>query len=177
MSKAQNKVPAPITTFRLRLRPFELADAPFIYTLLNTKAWLNYIGDRHIQNLSAAELYLKGRILRSYEDHGYGLFLVSHKNSGEALGMCGLVKREGLPYPDLGFAFLPEHNGQGFALESAKAVLDYVKTELPIDKLLAITVAENLSSIKLLEKLGMQQKGKISLPDDTENLLLFELEL
>lgn len=177
MIKKNDKVPASIETSRLRLRPFKISDAPFILTLLNTEAWLNYIGDRNIRNQEAAELYLRGRILRSYEDNGYGLLMVCEKESGEALGMCGLVKREGLLFPDLGFAFLPEHGRKGYALESAEAVLDYVRKELTLEKLQAITVAENQSSIRLLEKLGMQNKGKVTLPDDKDVLLLYELEL
>lgn len=177
MIKKKHKVPTALDTSRLHLRPFVISDASFILKLLNTETWINYIGDRNIRSQEAAELYLRGRILRSYEDYGFGLLLVCRKESGEALGMCGLVKREGLLHPDLGIAFLPEHFNKGYAFESAAAILSFVKEELLLEKLQAITVEENLSSIKLLEKLGMQNKGRVTLPGDQESLLLYELEL
>lgn len=166
-----------LRTPRLLIRPFNSSDAPFILELLNSEGWLRYIGDRNIRDLESAELYLRTRIIRAYEDLGFGMLLVSSLHRKEALGMCGLVKREGLDFPDLGFAFLPEHSGKGYALESAKAVLDFAKAKLPDQKLLAITLAENQGSIRLLEKLGMVYKGRVNLPDDPETLLLYELNL
>lgn len=177
MPEEKPQLPPEFRTPRLRLRPFENGDAPFILNLLNSAGWLRYIGDRNIRNLEDAELYLRAKILRSYEDLGYGLLLVSSLQSGEALGMCGLVKREGLDFPDLGFAFLPEHTGKGYALESARAVLDGAKENLSYEKLQAITLAGNLASIRLLNKLGMYYKGQVNLPDDPETLLLYELNL
>ncbi len=99
------------------------------------------------------------------------------RETGEKTGMCGLVKRVGLEYIDLGFALLPQYENKGYAFESSLGVVQYAKNILNIDKLAAITLPSNLPSIKLLEKLGMKFEKRINIPGDPEELLLYKMEL
>jgi len=165
-----------IETERLQLRPFVLNDATFVIQLLNSDGWLKYIGDRNVHNTTQAEQYLQNGLMLSYEVNGYGLWLVQKKDSKLPLGMCGILKRETLHLPDIGFAFLPEFTGLGYALEAAKASLHYAMETLGLKEIAAITLAGNEKSVKLLTKLGMQNKGPFYLPDSTEELQLFNIK-
>ncbi len=162
-----------ITTERLLLRQIDNADAPFILTLLNTPGWLQYIGDRHVKSLEAAGQYITNGPQKSYGEHGFGLLLVLEQELGLPVGMCGLLKRDSLSFPDLGFAFLPEYTGKGYAREAAAAVLKYADEILLLNTIAAITVPYNEASIRLLGKLDFVFKERTRSENGTEELLLF----
>ena len=162
-----------IRTPRLTLRRFTLDDAPFILELVNDPDWIRHIGDRKVRSLEDARGYVRRAALTPYERHGFGLYRVERNDSGRAVGMCGLVKREGLDDVDIGFAFLPAGRGQGFAAEAAEAVLAHAKA-LGIERVVAVVAPANAASIRLLEKIGMRSKGPVRLPQGDEEILLFE---
>ncbi len=114
--------------------------------------------------------------MKSYQQNGFGLFLVKLKENNEPVGICGLIKRDGLEQVDIGFAFLPQHMGKGYGYESASAVMAYAGNVLKLATVVAITVKENEDSIKLLKKIGMTFKKTLTLPGDNEELMLFEIE-
>lgn len=161
-----------LETERLTIREFIPSDSGFILQLLNSPGWLRYIGDRNVRSEADAKNYLENGPMKSYRDNGYGLWLVALKESGKPIGMCGLIKRDYLEHRDIGFAFLPEYTGKGYAEESAQAVIDYARNTLLLPVVAAITVPGNASSIKLLEKLGLRQQRMIEL--NSEQLLLFQ---
>jgi len=162
-----------LETDRLRLREFTLNDAEFIVELLNSPGWLQFIGDRNIRTEEQAKNYLENGPIKSYKENGYGLSLVEKKEDNLAIGMCGIIKREFLDYPDIGFAFLPGFNGKGYAFEITSATMDYAKQQLNLAKILAITVSDNSKSIRLLEKIGLKFIKTINLPTSKEELLLY----
>lgn len=162
-----------LTTERLRIRPFSLGDDSFILKLLNTPGWLANIGDRKVYTADDAQKYLLKGPLKSYHDFGFGLNCVELLTTREPIGMCGLIRREGLDKVDLGFAFLPEYHGQGFAFEAADEVLRYAFHSLKLSQVVAITLPSNLPCISVLKKLGMEQNGQVQLPAGKEKLDLF----
>ena len=162
-----------LQTERLALRRLSPDDAEFILDLLNQPSFLRYIGDKGVRNTEEAINYIQTGPVASYEQHGFGLYLVQLKETGAAIGMCGLLKRDTLPDVDIGFAFLPEYWSRGYALESAEAVMKYGKEQFGLQRIVAITSLENESSIKLLEKLGMKFEGLIKLGDDEREVRLF----
>ena len=164
-----------LETERLVLRRLTLEDAEFILRLVNEPAWLRYIGDKHVRNLEDARNYLRTGPLDMYQRYGYGMFLVELKDSGVAVGSCGLLKRDTLPDPDIGYAFLPEHWGKGYALEAASAVLKYGHREHRLPRILAITSPDNERSIKVLHSCGMHFKRMIEMAEQDE-VKLFALE-
>lgn len=145
-----------LETERLILREFTFDDAPFILTLLNDPSFLRFIGDKKVRTLEAARQYLTAGPMASYAQHGFGLNLVELKDSHTPIGMCGLLKREDLPDPDIGFAFLQDFRSKGLAFEAAAAVLNDARERLGLKRFLAIVMPDNEASIKLLEKLGMR---------------------
>jgi RimJ/RimL family protein N-acetyltransferase len=162
-----------LETSRLTLCRLALNDCPFIIDLLNTPGWLQFIGDRNVHNEEQAQVYLTKGPIKSYKEFGFGLMKVSLTETNQSIGMCGLLKREALPYPDLGFAFLPQFNGQGFALEAAKTIVQHAREELSIQTILAITLPINTRSIQLLEKLKFQYERDFSLPGNAEKLCVY----
>jgi RimJ/RimL family protein N-acetyltransferase len=90
--------------------------------------------------------------------------------------MCGLLKRDELPDPDIGFALLPDFWNKGFAFEAAEAVLKDARERLEIQRVLAITSLENDASINLLQRLGFRFERVVQLSPDGEQLRLFKFE-
>jgi RimJ/RimL family protein N-acetyltransferase len=154
-----------LDTPRLRLRPFTPDDASFALRLLNEPSFLQHIGDKGVRTAADAVAYLEKGPMASYARHGHGLMAVALKATGEPIGMCGLLKRDNLDHPDLGYAFLPEAWGQGYGLEAARAALEAAKRGC----VLAIVSQGNAPSIKLLLKLGFTfQRLEAMYPDEPE---------
>jgi [ribosomal protein S5]-alanine N-acetyltransferase len=154
-------------TARLRVRWFDANDAQFIFELLNDPAWIEYIGDKGVHTRDDARRYIDKGPLAMYERHGFGLYAVESKETGEPIGMCGLIRRDGLEDVDLGFAFLPQFRGAGYAFESASAVMAYGKATLGLRRIVAIVSQGNHASSRLLGKLGFRLERMVALrPDD-----------
>lgn len=142
------------TNQRINLRPFCDQDASFILQLLNTDSWLHFIGDRNVHSEEQAIMYLQNGPYLSYKLNGYGLQAITLIQDGSCIGMAGLLKRNELLYPDIGFALLPAFEGKGFAEEAARIIIQQAKELYALHRLMAITLPENTRSIRLLEKLG-----------------------
>jgi RimJ/RimL family protein N-acetyltransferase len=162
-----------LETNRLLLRPITVDDAPFILTLLNEPSFLQYIGDKQVRNLEEARQYILNGPVASYERHGFGLCLMELRDSRAPVGMCGLLKREELPQPDIGFALLPDFWSKGLAFEAATAVLNDGRERLKFLRVLAITSLDNEKSINLLERLGFKFDRVIRLSAEREQVKLF----
>jgi ribosomal-protein-alanine N-acetyltransferase len=154
-----------LETDRLALRRLTLADAEFIFGLVNQPSWLRFIGDKNVRNLDDARNYLRTGPLDMYQRFGFGMFMVERKEDGAAIGTCGLLKRDTLPEPDIGYAYLPEFWGQGYAIEAAAAVLDYGHYAHELTRILAIVSPGNERSIRVLEKCGMQFERMLPLAE------------
>jgi len=166
-----------LETPRLRLREFSIADAPFILRQLNEPSFIENIADRGVRDLQQATVYLENGPISSYRAHGFGLWAVVEKHRCEIIGMCGLVKRPHLEHPDLGYAFLPEHFGQGYAFEAAHACLYVAKQQFRLETLLAIVNIENAASRKLLEKLGFHYERMMAMHENEPELCVYQCEL
>jgi RimJ/RimL family protein N-acetyltransferase len=163
-------------TTRLRIRELTIDDAPFILRLLNTPDWLRFIGDRDVHNREQAIRYLENGPFTSYREHGFGLWCVEHLVENLPVGICGLLKRDYLDTPDIGYAFLPEWYYRGFAMESASAVLAMARANWGIEKLAAIVDPENERSIALLNKLGFRFQKELTVQPNNHPTWLFHYE-
>lgn len=161
-------------TERLILKPADLEDADFFLELYNLPSFIKHIGDRNLRTKEHAEKYISNRFLPQIEKLGFGNYVVIHKELNEKIGAVGVFVREGIDVPDIGFSFFPDFEGKGFAYESAVNLMEIVKTEFGVEKLSAMTSDENLSSQKLIERLGLQFKKYVIFPDDNEELRYYE---
>jgi len=162
---------------RLRFRLPSTNDAVFYQKLMSEPDYKRFIHDYGIESPEEAATYIKSKSLARFAAQGVGLWLVELKESGQPVGVCGLVVRKELKFPDLGFAFLSDHRGQGFGREAGQAVLDFACNELKLRTLCAITHPENARSANLLTKLGFEASGQRHLEEigSTANYYVWKL--
>lgn len=168
---------AVLETERLLLSRLSYDDCEFIFELVNEPSFKRYIGDKKVITLGDARSYLRKGPISSYKQFGYGLFLVSPKGADSPVGICGLVKREEFDDPDIGFAFLERYRQQGYALESAQAVLENARTELSLTRIIAMADADNEPSVRLLKRLGLAFDGMVRMREDDHDIGLFAIDL
>lgn len=166
-----------LTTDRLRLRLVTEDDAPFYLALANDPAFIEHIGDRQLRTVEAALRGLREGPIAMQARHGHSLYLVERLEDGAPLGLSGLIKRDTLEYVDIGYAFMPEHRGRGYAFEAGQAVVRHAAA-LGIRRLAAITSPTNAASIALLQRLGLRFERHASLAPDQPpvNIYLAELD-
>lgn len=160
----------PIITDRLILNPFAESDAPFLNQLMNSPGYLQYIGDRGVRSDDEAAEYIKNKLMPSYDQYGFGFYIVRLRHMDFPIGLCGIVKRDNLEDIDLGFGFLDEYAGQGYAYEAGTAVMEYAAEYHGLDRLIAVTTEDNNRSRKLLEKLGFTLEEQVKWNDDEDVL-------
>jgi RimJ/RimL family protein N-acetyltransferase len=166
-----------LETRRLTLRRFVFDDAPFALRLLNEPSFLENIGDKGVRSLEDAQRYLREGPMAMYASFGFGLWHVARKSDGVAVGMCGLLRRDILPDVDIGYAYLPEVWGQGYAFEAAAATVRHAADKFGLRRLIGVVSAGNPGSIRVLEKLGMRfERMHLMYPDQPE-VLLYAREL
>ena len=154
-----------LETDRLVLRNLTAADDAFILELLNDPGFIKNIGDREVRTLEDARRYVADGPAKSYVKFGFGLWWVGLKADGTPIGICGLIKRDSLEHPDVGYALLERYSGQGYASESGQAVIEYGRRVLGMGRIVAITTPDNDGSIRVLEKLGLRFDSMITLTD------------
>lgn len=172
-----------LETRRLALRRLDLHDAPFILALLNQERFIRFIGDKGVRDIADARDYLLQGPIDSYRRFGFGLYLAALRcgapsaagagPGGEPIGICGLVKRDGLADVDVGFAFMPAHESQGYATESAAAVLEYGRRSLGLSRIVAIVAPDNRACIAVLTKIGLRFERMIELARDRAEVCLY----
>lgn len=166
-----------LETERLLLSRLSYDDCAFIFELVNEASFKRYVGDKNVHSLDDARQYLRSGPIGSYERFGYGLFLVSPKNADTPAGICGLVKRAEFDDPDIGFAFLKRFRNRGYALESARAVLEFGFAELSLRRIIAMADPDNERSIRILKMLGLDFESMVRMPEDDHDIKLFALEV
>lgn len=166
-----------LETERLLLRPLTNDDAEFILELLNDPSFIRNIGDRKVRSVDGAKAYITNGAVASYAKNGFGLYLVTLKETGESMGICGLIKRETLDDVDIGYAFLPRFWSKGYAVESALVMKQFAREKVGLKRMVAITDPQNAGSIRVLEKIGMKFEKMVRLANDDIELKLFAVDL
>jgi len=161
-----------LETDRLIPRHLSTDDVEFILELLNDPSFIRFIGDKGVRTVDDACNYILNGPVASYKQFGFGLYATELKETNTPIGICGILKRDTLPHPDIGFAFLPQYWNQGYAFESADAVMKHAR-ELGVDRVLAITTPDNEASAKLLGKIGLRFESMIKLSEDAPEVKLF----
>jgi RimJ/RimL family protein N-acetyltransferase len=162
-----------VETPRLRIRELTVDDAGFILGLVNEPSFLANIGDKGVRNLEDARKFILEGPWASHRDRGYGQFLVQLKEDGVPIGVCGILYRDTLELSDIGGAFLPKYWRRGFAYEAARAVMDYGRSTLGLEKIVGLTSKDNVASIKLMEKLDMKFERIIMMSENDPGTALY----
>jgi len=124
-----------------------------------------------VRTLDDARRYIEQGPMRSQARFGFGLLCVELKETGERIGLCGLLKRNWLADPDIGFAFLPRFWSRGYAFESASAVIAWGRAERNVTRVVAIAAPANRGSARVLEKLGLRFERVVHSPEGQESRL------
>ena len=151
-------------TERLLLRRMTLADASFMLETLNEPSFIANVADRGVRTLEDAADYIRTKIMPSYEQFGFGFYIIELKESGTPIGVCGLVKRETMEDVDIGYSLLDRFAGNGYAYEAAAGVMEYGRTTIGLKRIVGMTAPDNCRSIRLLEKLGLRYERMVQLP-------------
>ncbi len=139
-----------LETERLNIRPLILQDAAFMLELLNSKGWIQFIGDRNVRNIEAASNYIQKII--SNNKFFYNVFKI--KDTNTPIGVVTFLYRENYDCPDIGFAMLPQYEKNGYAYEAVKNYLEELNRN-KVGQIIAIVKPDNANSIHLLNKLGL----------------------
>ena len=166
-----------LETERLILRHLTTDDAEFILELLNDPSFIRNIGDRNVRSIEDACSYILNGPVASYAKNGFGLYLVLLKETKEPMGMCGLIKRDGLEDVDIGYALLPRYWSKGYAVEAAQATKEYAREAIGLKRIVAIVDPVNAGSIRVLENIGLHYETMVRLSADDIDLKLFGAEL
>lgn len=160
-------------TDRLWIQEAEVADTKFILDLLNSPSWIAHIGDRGVKTEKQAQGYIKNSLTASYKKHGFGLFKMILKTEDTPIGLCGFLQRDYLNHPDIGFAILPEFEGNGYTYEACMALMEHARHKLGLERINGITTPSNIKSCNLLKKIGLKPNGTVSPPGKEIEYLLF----
>lgn len=153
-----------------------LEDADLILELYNMPNFIKFIGDRNIRNLKDAENYIQSKFLPQFEKLGFGNYLIVLKEGNQKIGGVGIFEREGLDIVDIGFSVLEKFEGKGYMFEAAQKVKSIGMNDFGLKKVSAITTKDNISSQKLIERLGLRFQKYVTLPNEVEELMYYETE-
>ncbi|WP_445430497.1 GNAT family N-acetyltransferase [Chryseobacterium indoltheticum] len=143
-----------LKTNRLLLREFNISDAESFYELNLNPNVIKYTGNSAFIDINKAKSFLEN--YSDYQKNGFGRWAVINKSTEEFLGWCGLKYDEDLNETDIGFRFFEHFWNKGFATESAKACIGYGFEKLNLKTIIGRAMKENIASIKVLEKIGLQ---------------------
>lgn len=163
-----------LETDRLKLKPADKKDAEFFLKLYNEPLFIKFIGDRNLKTIADAENYIKEKFLPQFEKLGFGNYVITRKSDGERIGAVGVFVRDGFEIPDIGFSFLEIYHNQGYGFEAANLLKNYVSDKFNLKKISAITTEDNISSQKLIEKLGLKYLKMVEFPGDEVLLRYYE---
>ena len=166
-----------IETKRLTLRPIDPErDSGFVLRMLNEPDFIANVADRGVRTEDAAKDYIREKLLPGHERYGVGYCVVELKQSGEAVGSCGLMKRDTLDDFDIGYSTFIRYAGNGYAFEAASAMMEYARVELGLKRIVGFTSPTNAKSAHLLEKLGLRFERMVKVPGFEIEARLFAWE-
>lgn len=169
-------MPVLIETERLRLRELQpQQDAACMLALLNDPAFSARLSNRDVLTLEQAVAYLHRWDGTQYARTGFGHYAVELREQGEFLGTAGLIQRADLALPDIGYGFFGRHHRRGYALEAARAVMAHAREVLGLPGLCGIVAPDNLASLRLMEKLGLQRHGYYTMASGSNPHVYFEI--
>ncbi len=162
-----------LLTERLELRHFSLDDVEAYRPLVSDPTVLRYTGEAPLATTAEVRNLLVTRPLRDYAVFGYGRLACIERTTGQLVGFCGLKYLEDMRETDIGYRFIPQCWGKGYATESAQAVMRHGRETLGLNRIIGLVEQENVGSVRVLEKLGLTLESKVTLTDHPAELLLY----
>ena len=160
-----------IETTRLYLREMIVSDASDLYALNLDPDVIRYTGDRAFDSIQDAYHFLEK--YDHYENYGFGRWAVIRKQDDAFLGWCGIKYSSSIDEYDIGYRLMQRYWGNGYATEAAKACIDWAFEELHLRTILGRSMGENVASLRVLEKLGLQYIKTIQ--ENKEDLRIYKI--
>lgn len=166
-----------LRTQRLLLRPLTLDDAPAYWPLVSDADILRHVGEPVRTSLDEVRALLRDKPLADYRRHGHGRLGVIERDSGRLVGWCGLKVVPDLGGEiDIGYRFLPDCWGRGYATEAGHAVIGHGFAHLRLTRIVGMVVPANLGSARVLSKLGLVFERQVVMPGHAEPVLLYAIQ-
>lgn len=151
-----------LDTARLHLRLYQESDLDVFADMHGDAVTMQYIGEGKTMTRAETWRFIAGS-LGHWALRGYGMFAVTHRETGEVLGRCGFYHPDGWPGFEIGWLFHRRHWGRGYATEAAQAALKFAFDELGQPHVISLIRRDNLASVRVAEKIGERYEGEISL--------------
>lgn len=151
-----------IETARLKLRLYRENDLDAFADMHGDAETMRYIGEGKTLDRKECWRFIAAS-LGHWALRGYGMFAVTHKETGEVLGRAGFYHPQGWPGFEIGWLFHRRHWGRGYATEAAAAALDYAFTTLKQPHVISLIRRDNMASIRVAEKIGETYESEIEL--------------
>jgi RimJ/RimL family protein N-acetyltransferase len=160
--------PVELETKRLLMRRFALDDAAAYLPLVSLPDVIRFTGDRALRSVDEAVELLETRALRDYDLYGYGRMACIEKTTGRLIGFSGLKYLDDMDETDVGYRFLPDAWGKGYATESSSAIMNAQPKQLGLTRIIGLVEPENLGSVSVLKKLGLTYERRFAVEDHGE---------
>lgn len=153
-------VALPLETPRLLIRSFTLQDAAALHErVFGDPEAMKFIPRGASPSVERTRGSVE-RFIRHEREHGFGLWAVELKETGELIGDCGLFLVQGTgPEVEVAYHFGRPWWGQGIATEAASACLRFGFSECALSEIIAICFPEHIASRRVMEKAGMRYVG------------------
>jgi RimJ/RimL family protein N-acetyltransferase len=150
-----------VTTARCVLRLLRPEDAEPLQRLYGDPEAMRYVGSDGAARTPEQTAAGVGRLIDHQRRHGFSLWAVVESDSGDVIGVAGLVLVE-LVGPDVELVYEIErdHWGRGIATEVAGACLDVAFEQLGLARVVALSYPENTASVRVMQKIGMRDDGQ-----------------
>lgn len=150
----------PLETERLSIRPLTLEDLEGFHQVFGDEEVMARIPSGVSRDLDHSRERLEW-LIRHQEVHGFSLWGVVEKSSGELIGDCGLVYVEGVgPDIELAYHLRRDRWGNGYVTEAARRCVHHGLKELQIPRIIALTDHDHFVSRRVMEKVGMVHEGE-----------------
>jgi ribosomal-protein-alanine N-acetyltransferase len=147
-----------IETERLLIRPMQPDDAEPLWEILRDPSTWEFIGPQQVQSLEEARGFVE-RKAAYHDEHGFAMWTVVERESGRAVGDCGLQLLEGGPDVELGYHMSAAFRGRGYTTEAARACLAYGLDGLGLASIVAVAWPGHTASQRVMQKCGMRLVG------------------
>lgn len=142
-----------LQTQRLIIREMTEEDLDALYRIY-AQPGIEEVMDGLSEDREEERAYIRAYIERAYPFYGFGLWMITEKESGRCVGRAGFFMREGFNDPELGFIIAREAQRKGYCLEACGAMLEYGFRELGFVQVQALVAEGNNASLAVCRKLG-----------------------
>jgi RimJ/RimL family protein N-acetyltransferase len=159
----------PDPTARLSFREMTEADLEAMAALLGDPVVMAYYARPKDRAEALAWIEWNQRL---YREHGFGLWIMEERGSGQFIGDCGLTPQlvDGTTEIEVGYHVRAELQRRGFATEAATAARAYARDVLGLDRLVALIRPDNVPSQRVAEKIGLRFERETSRSGSTSRV-------